>query len=129
MTFGGHLDQVLSLDWNKYSPELFVTSSVDRTIKIWDIRNPRGQVSMFGPFEFSVRRVKFSPFSPNFIATAGYDMSASIWDVRTGTVNYVHDGHSEFVFGIDWSFFHPGQIATCGWDEQVHVFHAPISPN
>ncbi|KAJ1940411.1 peroxisomal targeting signal 2 receptor, partial [Linderina pennispora] len=117
-TFGGHLDQVLSLDWNKYSPELFATSSVDRTIKIWDIRNPRGQVSMFGPFEFSVRRVKFSPFSPHYLATAGYDMSASIWDVRTGAVTHVHDAHSEFVVGVDWSFFHPGQMATCSWDEQ-----------
>ncbi|KAJ2336054.1 peroxisomal targeting signal 2 receptor [Coemansia sp. RSA 2681] len=124
-SFGGHMDQVLSLDWNKYSPNMFATSSVDRTIKIWDVRNPRGQVSMFGPFEFSIRRVKFSPFSPNYLATAGYDMSASVWDVRTGAVIFVHDAHSEFVFGVDWSLFHPGQMATCSWDEQVHVFNVP----
>ncbi|KAJ2516050.1 peroxisomal targeting signal 2 receptor [Coemansia sp. RSA 1939] len=129
MTFGGHVDQVISLDWNKYMPSQFVTSSVDRTIKTWDIRNPRGQVAMFGPFEFSARRVKFSPFSPNFIATAGYDMSASVWDVRTGAVVYVHDAHKEFVFGVDWSLFHPGQIATCSWDEYINVFNVPIPQN
>ncbi|KAJ1818973.1 peroxisomal targeting signal 2 receptor [Coemansia sp. RSA 2598] len=125
-SFAGHVDQVVSLDWNKYSPELFVTSSTDRTIKIWDIRNPRANIAMFGPFEFPVRRVKFSPFSPNFVATAGYDMSASIWDIRNGSVVFVHDAHTEFVFGIDWSFFHPGLIASCSWDEQIHVFNAPI---
>lgn len=126
MTFNGHVDQVLSLDWNKYSPHLFATSSVDRTIKIWDVRNPRGQVSMFGPFEFSVRRVKFSPFSPHYVAAAGYDMSASVWDTRNGSVVYVHGAHKEFVFGIDWSLFQPGLLATCSWDEQVHLFQAPI---
>ncbi|KAJ1667037.1 peroxisomal targeting signal 2 receptor [Coemansia sp. RSA 1813] len=129
ITFGGHMDQVISLDWNKYMPNQFVTSSVDRTIKLWDVRNPRGQVSMFGPFEFSVRRVKFSPFSPNFIATAGYDMSASVWDVRNGSVVYVHGAHKEFVFGVDWSLFHPGQIATCSWDEYIDIFSVPIPQN
>ncbi|KAJ2066441.1 peroxisomal targeting signal 2 receptor [Coemansia sp. S2] len=124
-SFGGHTDQVLSLDWNKYSPTMFATASVDKTIKIWDVRNPRGQVSMFGPFEFAARRVRFSPFSPNYLATAGYNMSASVWDVRTGAVTFVHDAHTEFVFGVDWSLFHPGQMATCGWDEQVHVFNVP----
>ncbi|KAI7829264.1 WD40-repeat-containing domain protein [Kickxella alabastrina] len=125
-SFGGHTDQVVSLDWNKYSPDMFVTSSTDRTIKIWDTRNLRGSVTMFGPFEFPVRRVKFCPFSPHFIATAGYDMSASVWDVRNGSVTFVHDAHTEFVFGIDWSYFHPGQIASCGWDEQIHVFNVPL---
>ncbi|KAJ1646365.1 peroxisomal targeting signal 2 receptor [Coemansia erecta] len=125
-SFTGHSDQVVSLDWNKYSSDLFVTSSTDRTIKTWDIRNPRANVAMFGPFEFPVRRVKFSPFSPNFIAAAGYDMSASIWDIRNGSVVFVHDAHKEFVFGIDWSLFHPGLIASCSWDEQIHVFNAPI---
>ncbi|KAJ2778103.1 peroxisomal targeting signal 2 receptor [Coemansia javaensis] len=124
--FGGHTDQVLSLDWNKYAPDQFATSSVDRTIKIWDIRNPRGQVAMLGPFEFSVRRVKFSPFSPHYIATAGYDMSAAVWDVRNGAVVYVHDAHTEFVFGVDWSLFHPGLLATCSWDEHVHTFNVPL---
>ncbi|KAJ2158691.1 peroxisomal targeting signal 2 receptor [Coemansia sp. RSA 552] len=127
-SFAGHMDQVLSLDWNKYAPEQFATSSVDRTIKLWDIRNPRGQVAMFGPFEFSVRRVKFSPFSPHYLATAGYDMSASVWDTRNGSVVFVHDAHREFVFGIDWSLFHPGTMATCGWDEQIHTFEVPV-PN
>ncbi|KAJ2782472.1 peroxisomal targeting signal 2 receptor [Coemansia interrupta] len=125
-SFGGHVDQVVSLDWNKYSPELFVTSSTDRTIKVWDIRNPRGNITMFGPFEFPVRRVRFCPFSPNFIATAGYDMSASVWDIRNGAVTFVHNAHSEFVFGVDWSLFHPGQMASCSWDEQIHVFNVPI---
>ncbi|KAJ2719774.1 peroxisomal targeting signal 2 receptor [Coemansia sp. Benny D115] len=129
MSFGGHMDQVVSLDWNKYSPDLFVTSSTDRTIKIWDIRNPRGNITMFGPFEFPVRRVKYCPFSPNYIATAGYDMSASVWDVRNGSVTSVHGDHTEFVFGIDWSYFHPGRIASYSWDEQIHTFHVPIPQN
>ncbi|KAJ1676485.1 peroxisomal targeting signal 2 receptor, partial [Spiromyces aspiralis] len=125
-TISAHSDQVLSLDWNKYVQNQLVTTSSDKSIKVWDIRNHKHPVSMLGPFEFAMRRCKFSPYHQNILAVSGYNMAASVWDLSLGQVVYVHDSHHEFVFGLDWSLFVPGQLTTCAWDEWVHVFNVSL---
>jgi peroxin-7 len=73
---------------------------------------------------YAVRRAKFSPHVPNVLASVSYDMSCRIWEIQSGTgiCKLVHGDHSEFVFGVDWSLFNPGMIATCAWDEKIHIF-------
>lgn len=39
-TMRAHEMEVLTLDWNKYMENVIFTGSVDRTIKMWDLRNP-----------------------------------------------------------------------------------------
>ncbi|KAK4686765.1 small subunit ribosomal protein S29, partial [Tremellales sp. Uapishka_1] len=33
-----------------------------------------------------------------------------------------HTEHSEFVMGVSWALFEDGLVASCAWDEEVHLF-------
>ncbi|ORY17722.1 WD40 repeat-like protein [Rhizoclosmatium globosum] len=120
-----HTNEVLSLDWNKYDPNCLVTAGVDHSVKVWDIRNTSKDLLTLRGHDYAVRRVKCSPHAGNIVASAGYDMTMRMWDTSRGFNNLVrvHDRHTEFVLGVDFSLFVKGLVATCAWDETVHLFH------
>ncbi|CAO3616913.1 unnamed protein product [Cunninghamella blakesleeana] len=128
-TVFAHNNEILSVDWNKYNQDMFVTGSVDKSIKVWDIRNPSREVICFPGHEYAVRKVKCSPHRGNIIASASYDMSVRFWDMNAPpgqNMIDVYDAHTEFVLGLDWSLYIPGRIATCAWDESVHVLQRQV---
>ena len=59
-----HGSEVLSCDWNKYRPSQIATGSVDRNLRVWDIRNPSSPVSVVTDAHgLAIRKVKFDPFT------------------------------------------------------------------
>eukprot|EP00164_Ancoracysta_twista_P009899 GFYU01014777.1.p1 GENE.GFYU01014777.1~~GFYU01014777.1.p1 ORF type:complete len:314 (-),score=73.51 GFYU01014777.1:17-958(-) len=126
-TINAHDQEILTCDWNKYSENVIATGSVDKTVKLWDLRNVRTPMVVLHGHEFAVRRIKFSPHSETALASVSYDMSTIIWDTKLPNpmVNRM-DNHTEFVVGLDWNLFIEGQVATCGWDENVFVSHQPV---
>ncbi|SAM09444.1 hypothetical protein [Absidia glauca] len=127
-TIFAHNNEVLSVDWNKYNPDMLVTGSVDKTIKVWDLRNSSREVICLPGHEYAVRKVKCSPHRANIISSASYDMSVRFWDINAPpgqNMIDVHDAHTEFVLGVDWNLYVEGQVATCAWDENVHIFVPP----
>ncbi|KAG0050625.1 peroxisomal targeting signal 2 receptor [Gryganskiella cystojenkinii] len=121
-TILAHGNEVLSLDWNKYQDHTIVTGSVDHTIKVWDMRRPDREVNCLRGHEYAVRKVKCSPHSGSLVASTSYDMTMRIWDITTGDMIEIHDAHTEFVLGVDFNLYRDREIATCAWDESVHVF-------
>ncbi|KAL1917934.1 uncharacterized protein VTP21DRAFT_3768 [Calcarisporiella thermophila] len=127
-TLRTHHNEVLCLDWNKYQEHTIVTGSVDRTVRIWDLRRPSHELATLVGHEYAVRRVKCSPHRGNIIASSAYDMTMRVWETN-GRQIHVHDAHSEFVLGVDFNLYLEGVVATCAWDEWVHVFGlAPPAP-
>ncbi len=44
-----HGYEVLSADWCKYNDCIIATGSIDKTIKVWDVRMPQKELStLFG---------------------------------------------------------------------------------
>lgn len=136
----GHDGEILSLDWNKYHQKTLVTGSVDCTIKSWDLRmagmnastNRQAEIFRLQGHQFAVRKVRCSPLSGNIILSSSYDMTMRVWNTdpafmknNNSGLAYVDDSHSEFVFGLDVNMFAMGQVATCAWDEGVHISHVP----
>jgi peroxin-7 len=102
-----------------------ISGSVDKSLKVWDLRNPSIPISNIQGHDFAIRRVKCSPFSGNIVATASYDTTMKLFDISTGKQIFVNNAHSEFVFGIDFNLFRKGLIATCGWDGKTMVLEVP----
>lgn len=155
LSIAAHPTEVLSLDWNKYHPHLIATGSVDRSIRIHDLRmatsalpspmptmQPPATVASLLGHEYAVRRVSWSPHSANILASASYDMTARIWSIEAGMLGQggpqassfgtsgmgggrlvrIHDQHTEFVVGTAWSLFEEGVLASCSWDQLVHMW-------
>merc|ERR1712093_210590 len=96
-----HPTEVLSLDWNKYRPDTIATASVDRTVRVHDLRmaasgtgaggagmmanspvgGGQGTIATLVGHDYAIRRVAWSPHAADVIASSGYDMTARIWKV------------------------------------------------
>ncbi|KAM0749288.1 WD40 repeat-like protein [Meredithblackwellia eburnea MCA 4105] len=157
IALAAHSTEVLSLDWNKYQPHLIATGSVDRTIRVHDLRmctsspqgaspaptmQPNATVASLLGHEYAVRKVAWSPHSADIIASASYDMTARVWGIDTANAGgpapqsqfgsagmgqgarllRIHQDHTEFVVGLAWSFFEDGVVASCSWDQEVHLW-------
>lgn len=48
--------QILTVDWCKYNDCVIATGSVDKSIKIWDVRVPDREVSVLAGHSYAVRR-------------------------------------------------------------------------
>ena len=123
LTIKAHNFEILTCDWNKYNENILVSGSVDKSIKIWDIRQPTREIRTLYGHRYAVRRLKCSPHHENIVASCSYDMSMMVWDIAAEEAlidRYEH--HTEFVVGLDWNIFIDGQVASCGWDQTVYCW-------
>ncbi|KAH3679723.1 hypothetical protein WICMUC_000754 [Wickerhamomyces mucosus] len=131
--------EILTCDWNKYKPTIIATGSVDKSIKIWDLRmvstisdqnSSTIPINQLIGHEFAVKKVIWSPHDGNELMSCSYDMTCRIWQ-NTVDLNYkrgkikqkIFNGHKEFCMGGDYSLWgEPGWCSTTGWDEMVYIF-------
>ncbi|KAF7286311.1 hypothetical protein GWI33_006042 [Rhynchophorus ferrugineus] len=118
-----HDTQILSCDWSPFNEFLIATSGSDGLIRGWDIRNcvqPQFQIKDSG---CPVKRIQFSPYHFDILATVGYDFKTKIWDIcNVHKPLNISVNHSDFVYGLDWNYHKPGQLADCSWDKMVSIF-------
>jgi len=119
-----HQHEILTVDWNKYNEFQVVTGSVDKTLRVFDLRNPTaGPLQMLHGHQLAVRRVKCHPHSESQVVSASYDMSVNVWDMNMGQIVQHFDHHTEFVLGVDMSLFEENLIATAAWDRTACVWN------
>jgi len=125
-----HGFEVLAADWCKYNDCIIATGSIDKSIKVWDIRHTQRELATLFGHSYAVRRVMFSPHAESVIASCAYDMSVKLWDYRAPEDAMLRswDHHSEFAIGLDFSLQHEGLMASTGWDEWTYVWHQDGMP-
>lgn len=118
-----HSTDVLSCDWCKYNKDIIVTSGAEGLIKGWDVRNIHKPIFQLVGHEYAVRRVKFSPHEESVLCSVSYDLTTRFWNWNVPEPFQTIQHHTEFVYGLDFNIHVPNEIADCGWDESIHVFH------
>lgn len=118
LTINASPGEVLSCDWNKYDSNIIATcgATADPFIKLWDLRKTAFPMKAMPGHRFGIRKVKFSPHDASTLASASYDMSVKVWNwnlPQPCVASYEH--HNEFVFGLDFSLFAPGEIVSASW--------------
>ncbi|KIW94047.1 uncharacterized protein Z519_05363 [Cladophialophora bantiana CBS 173.52] len=120
--------EALTHDWNKYRGSVVATAGVDRIIRTFDIRQPKGPLNMLQGHGYAVRKVAWSPHLPDLLLSASYDMTCRVWTdggEQGGPARELGSmgRHTEFVTGVDWCLFgSEGWAASCGWDELLCVW-------
>jgi WD40 repeat protein len=118
LTLRGHSDAVLSI---AFSPDgkRVVTTSLDKTVKVWDLANGVELLSL-GGHSGPAYAVTFSPDGRR-LATASADNTAKVWDSTTGEDLLTLRGHSDVVWSV--AFSPDGQrIATASQDKTAKVW-------
>lgn len=76
----GHNGDVAALSLHPQEKDVFVTGSVDRTARLWDLRQP-GCTQTFWGHGADVNSVCFHPSGVTFV-TCSEDKTVRLWDVR-----------------------------------------------
>ncbi len=98
--------QVLAADWCKYNDCVLATGSVDKSIKLWDVRQPGRELAVMHGHRWV------------WVSIHGVDKSIKLWDVRQpGRELAVMHGHRWVwvsIHGVDksiklWDVRQPGR--------------------
>lgn len=108
-----HLLSMTTLDISK-AGDYVITSSYDRTCKIWDANNGREVTKLTG-HEHAVSAVSFNNPYANRVVTGSHDATCAIWDVSSGSQLAILRGHSAEITAVTYA----GKSRLC--DDQLIV--------
>ncbi len=80
-SFDGHNGDIAALCLKPQDNQVFLTGSVDRTSRLWDLRTDKCQQTFWG-HEADVNSIQFHPCGNNFV-TCSEDKTARLWDLRS----------------------------------------------
>ena len=114
--------ECMTCDFSKYETLLAIGLS-NGAILLHDLRGKTNEpILTLQGHSLTTRKLQFSPFDSNTLISVGYDMNVIQWNIKQSSPVKVLKHHTEFVYGIDFSLFEKGVVATTGWDNKLSVF-------
>jgi WD40 repeat protein len=98
--FQGHSREVFGVDFAPDGKRV-LTSSMDWTIRLWDVATGRELRQMIGHVN-SVYKVKFSPDGRRALSCSA-DKTVRLWDLETGKELQKMKGHKDYIWSVAFS--------------------------
>ncbi|KAJ6642299.1 Peroxisomal targeting signal 2 receptor, partial [Pseudolycoriella hygida] len=115
MCYIEHLQEVCSVDCSKYYVGTFVTSSWDRSVKLWNTSYSKS-LSSYQEHSDIVYQTKFSPHLHNTFASVSGDGCLKIWNTNCSTAVATVETQCPEVLTCDWKPADPNVMSTGGSD-------------
>ena len=127
----GHEAEVQSCEWNHINKVRVISSSMDRSVKLWDMSTLKVAASFAGTqmlnplgsfmHELTSYSAIWHPTHESIFASSSADQMCRVWDLRTGKgIKRIHASQGE-ILSIDFNKYE-NFIATAGTDNMIKVF-------
>ncbi|ORY98800.1 WD40-repeat-containing domain protein [Syncephalastrum racemosum] len=115
-----HVDAVMDLAWNKQHRNFLLSSSADKTVKLWDLSNSTC-VQSYNHHQDKVQSVSWNPAEATVFLTGAYDRTICVLDARSPEATARWTVGSD-VESLAWDVHNPTHFYVATEDGMVQYF-------
>ncbi|CAG5136327.1 unnamed protein product [Candidula unifasciata] len=128
--FEGHTASVEDIKWSPLESNVFMTCSVDKSLRIWDARANPSKACKLVASEAHLRDINvidWSLFDP-LVISGGDDGLIKIWDLRKFTSGEVavFEHHKGQITSVEWNPHDSSVFVASGSDDQVTIWDVAV---
>ncbi|EKE38456.1 WD domain, G-beta repeat-containing protein [Entamoeba nuttalli P19] len=102
-SYMGHKSSVEDLQWSPKEADVFLSCSVDHTIRLWDARTKKQCVKSIIAHNCDVNVVNWNKINPFYIVSGGDDGELKVWDFRQFDFPYAtFNWHKKAITSVEW---------------------------
>jgi len=131
--YKGHKDSVEDLQWSPQEATVFSSCSSDKSVKIWDTRAYKPQISMIDIHTQDVNVMSWNSHVSYLLATGSDDGSFKVWDLRSASSSPSPLAHFTYhkgpITSLEWAHHDESVICVSSEDDQVTVWDLSVEPD
>ena len=123
--FSAHNGSVEDIQWSPNEDNVFASCSVDKTIRIWDIRKKTQSALTVQAHNSDVNVISWNRIAGHALLSGADDGTIKAWDLRKFEANSptaVFTWHNQPITSVCWSPFEGPVLAAASADNQVCFF-------
>lgn len=133
----GHNASVEDIQWSPTEQTVFASCSVDKTIRIWDTRQPSGSMLAVVAHETDINVISWNKLTSFMLASGGDEGALKVWDLRSfsssplGDQNGANNSpspvadfrhHKKPITSVEWCPFESSMLCTTSADNTCGIW-------
>jgi ribosome assembly protein RRB1 len=126
----GHDASVEDLQWSQTEATVFASASVDKTVRIWDTREPERPMLTVTAHDADVNVISWNRATAYMLASGGDDGALKVWDLRqfgpgaAPVASFTH--HRGPVTSVEWCPHEASSLLTTSADDTAAVWDLAV---